>query len=125
MYWLISDKLKMVFEGVDPEAFAFMECETTYPDSEVAPRYWMCDVVRVLNAVDEKNSNVKVSTDAGVKVYELDIGTRLVFMEDIILGARVFRLTYRYSAVCCDAGLRDACIAAEIKGVTFTNVDGV
>jgi Protein of unknown function (DUF1629) len=38
-YWLISNKLKSIFHNADPEAFAFMPCETVYSNGEPAPKY--------------------------------------------------------------------------------------
>jgi hypothetical protein len=118
-YWLISDKLKNIFEEVDPEAFAFMECRTVYANSEPAPKYWMCDVTKTLDAVDEDRSNVDIRIQGETRVYQLWGDTRFVLKDDVIRGARVFRLKYRYASVCCDAALRRSCIDAKVQGVSF------
>jgi Immunity protein family (Imm11) len=52
-YWLISDRLKAVFETVDPPAFAFQACDVKLRDGSPGPVYWLCDVVRVLEAFGE------------------------------------------------------------------------
>src|SRR5262249_39108536 len=52
-YWLISDRLKSLFEAVDPPAFAFQACDVKLRDGSPGPVYWLCDVVRVLEAFGE------------------------------------------------------------------------
>jgi uncharacterized protein DUF1629 len=52
-YWLISDRLKSVFELVDPAAFAFQSCDVTLRDGSQGPIHWLCDVIRVLEAFGE------------------------------------------------------------------------
>jgi hypothetical protein len=38
-YWLISDRLKVVFESTDPEAFEFLKCKVESPDDGELPLY--------------------------------------------------------------------------------------
>ena len=121
-YWLISDRLKNVFANLDSEAFVFMECETAYPGGDVAPKYWLCDVIRMLDAVDEERSNVDIRVQGETKVYQLYGHTRFVFKEDVVCGSHIFRLKYRPGSVCCDAALRSACIGAKILGVSFREI---
>jgi Immunity protein family (Imm11) len=52
-YWLISDRLKVLFESIDLNAFTFQACEVRFRDGSMGPVYWLCDVVRVLDAFDE------------------------------------------------------------------------
>src|SRR5258708_26827701 len=40
-YWLITEKMKAVFEQVDPEAFAFLKCDTKLRDGTDGPRNWL------------------------------------------------------------------------------------
>ena len=43
-------------EAVDGEGLAFLECETRSLSWKAAPDYWLCDVVRVLDAIDEEKT---------------------------------------------------------------------
>ncbi len=93
-YWLISDRMKAALESVDPDGFAFVQCTTRFPDGTAGPAYWLCDVVRVFDAVDEATSRVKVKYDAihHTKSYSLMGGANLVFNADIVGRAHVFRI---------------------------------
>jgi len=126
-YWLVSDRTKSVFEAVDPAGFAFLACEVRLPRGDYdGPGYWLCDVIRVLDAVDETQSRLKIGIrddkayrDFGKKYYSLAGGAELVFREDAIGDAHVFRLAYQEPTVICDQVLKDACKSAGLKGVKF------
>jgi Protein of unknown function (DUF1629) len=56
-FWLVSDRTKTVFQAVDTGAFAFCECMVKLPDGDYdGPRYWLCNVTRILGALDEAQS---------------------------------------------------------------------
>ncbi|WP_442963049.1 imm11 family protein [Pseudomonas sp. Leaf127] len=57
---IVSNALKQVFESVDPEAFAFTACAFTQADGSAGPPYYLCNVVRVLDALDEEASRVRI-----------------------------------------------------------------
>jgi hypothetical protein len=125
-YWLVSDRTKSVFEAIDPAGFAFVACEVrVHPDDYDGPGYWLCDVVRVLDALDETQSSLKISRRdeadypySGEKHYSLAGGVELIFREDTIGEAHVFRMAYS-GAVICDQLLKDAWKVAQIKGIKF------
>jgi hypothetical protein len=122
-YWLASDRMKSVLETVDPDGFAFLACEVRFPDGQRGPTYWLCDVVRVLDALDETRSRVKIifSKHTGRNHYDIVGGAELVFREDVIGDAHAFRLFPLEPAVFCDQQVRDACKMAELKGVQFAD----
>jgi len=121
-YWLISDRAKSVFETVDPCGFTFVRCETRLVDGSPGPGYWLCDVVRVLDAVDEAASRMKIDYRYGVKMYDLMGRANLVFKEDVVGRSHVFRLAHLEPAVVCDQHLKDACEAAALNGLTFRDM---
>jgi hypothetical protein len=120
-YWLVSDRLKSILEAVDAAGFAFVRCETVFRNGETGPLYWLCDVVRVLDAVDEERSQVRIGRQekTGAKYYLLAGGADLIFKEDVIGDAHVFRLVPSTPTVICDQKVRDACKAAALKGPKF------
>jgi hypothetical protein len=75
----------------------------------------------MLDAVDEVASRVKIKylPQYNTKVYQLAGGANLVFREDVIGAAHIFRLAYARTAVLCDQQIKDACKAAGLKGVSF------
>lgn len=83
--------MKAVLQAVDREAFALLECDIRSPDGTRQPSRWLCDVVRVLDAVDEAQSTVKVGVaDNGSKYYRLGSNDKLVFKDSGIEGAHIF-----------------------------------
>jgi hypothetical protein len=120
--WIVSEALKRVFESVDPAGFAFAPCDFTLADGTPGPQYYFCGVLRKLDALDEAASRLKVRVGDYVngKYYDRSGGANLVFRSDVIGGAHVF-LTPFALEVFCDRVLRDAVIAADIKGVKFTD----
>ena len=82
---------------------------------------WFCDVVRVLDALDEERSTARIGTaDNGGKIYVFGLEARLVFRESAIRDdQRAFRMKYREFTVVCDQDLMKACKAAKLSGISF------
>jgi uncharacterized protein DUF1629 len=120
-FWLISDRMKTVLEIVDQEAFAFARCEVRLSNGAPGPAYWLCDVLRILDAVDEAASQVRIEylPPNSTKFYNLTGGANLVFREDVVGSAHAFRLADLDLVVFCDQQIRDACKAVGLKGVRF------
>ncbi|MBB4423137.1 hypothetical protein GGD66_001677 [Bradyrhizobium sp. CIR48] len=120
-YRLISDRMKSLLETLDLEGVRFVRCETQYRDGRAAPAYWLCDIVRVLDAVDEAKSVLEIEyRTPDRKVYNLSRRSSLVFKEDSVGAAHIFRLAF-YPMVVCDQVLKDACKEAGIRGIGFTD----
>jgi len=71
-FWLVSDRMKEVLETIDREGVAFLDCETRTLGRKLAPVYWLCDVVRVLDVIDEERSRLQILDD-GTKYRRYDI----------------------------------------------------
>jgi tetratricopeptide (TPR) repeat protein len=119
-YWFVSERMKSLLEELDRDAFVFLPCEVQLPDGTGAPRRWLCDVVRVLDAVDEETSEVTIgaATD-GQKFYRFGGHLNLFFKPDVVASRRFFRLTYAPFCVICDEDVKNACKAADLKGLAF------
>nr|WP_128926934.1 DUF1629 domain-containing protein [Bradyrhizobium guangxiense] len=120
-FWLVSDRMKHVLETVDREGVAFLRCETRSLRGE-APVYWLCDIVRELDAIDEEKSNFKLLDDGtDFRRYNgTAMDSKFVFREDVIGAAHVFRARF-LNEVICDQAMKDACKAAGLKGLRFGN----
>jgi hypothetical protein len=58
-YWLVSDRTKSVFEAVDLARFAVLACDVRLPCGDYdGPPYWLCDVVRVLDAHSKSETRI-------------------------------------------------------------------
>lgn len=96
-YWLVSERLKMAFTEIDPVAFEFVECDYVLPNGTEGPTYYLCEVARELDAVDEEASKFRVIVDEGYpggKFYDLRGGASLAFKRDAIGDSHVFRSPY-------------------------------
>ena len=113
-YWLISERLKVLFEELDPEAFAFLACDVRFSDGSPGPAYWLCDVVRVLDAFGQSTLD-----DLRKHPYRGLLGDdSLVFNEDAIGSAHIFCTPYAVN-VFVDQSIKDACQRAGMKGTKF------
>lgn len=120
--WIISAALKHAFESVDPDGFVFVACDFTLSDGTAGPAYYFCNVLRTLDALDEGASRLKIKVGDYVngKYYSRAGGARLVFKQDIVGHAHVFRTPFS-DTVFCDRALYDAVNAARVKGVEFSD----
>jgi len=126
-YWFISDKMKSVLQEVDPEAFAFLQCHVRSPDGQERPVRWLCDVVRVLDALDEEKSEassrwygkqlVCVAKD-GSKFYSA-FHEALFFKESVVGNSHIFKMKYSPETVICNEEMRQACKLAQLSGISF------
>lgn len=88
-YWLISGRLHDVMAAVDPEAFAFAEVDYRLTDGTPGPRYYLCDVMRERDALDEAGSRLKIKIDDDYvrgKFYSLAGGASLAFRNEALKG---------------------------------------
>jgi Protein of unknown function (DUF1629) len=119
-YWFISEKMKSVLQMVDPGAFSFLACEMRSPDGMRQPTRWLCDMTRVLDALDEAQSTARIGVASnGSKFYNLSGSERLSFQESIVGDFHIFRMKFFEAKVICDEELRLACKSADLKGISF------
>lgn len=113
-YWLVSERLKRIFETVDPEGFEFVACDYTLPNGSTGPQYYLCDMNRTIDALDEENSTLRIDLGdewVGGKAYNFAGGPRLIFKKDVVKHAHIFRTPFSVE-VFCDRTLRDAVVSA-------------
>ena len=125
-YWFVSQRLKEVFEAVDPEGFAFAECDYTLEDGSVGPAHFLCDVIRPIDALDEEASDFRIKyyknhqTGEEVTLYSIAGGASLHFNEDVVGKAHVFVQPKLSADPICDDVLHDACRAIrDLTGLSF------
>jgi hypothetical protein len=121
--WIVSERLKRVFESTDPDGFAFAACDFTLADGSAGPPYYFCGVLRSLDALDEDASRLKIEVGDFVngKYYDRSGGASLIFREDAVGSAHVFLTPFALD-VFCDHVLRDAVVVSGVQGVRFTDV---
>lgn len=118
--WIVSEALKRVFESLDPEGFAFAACDFTLSDGTPGPQYYFCGVLRMLDALDESASRLKIEIGDFVngKYYDRSGRASLMFRADVVGSAHVFMTPFALD-VFCDRMLYDAVVAANLSGVRF------
>jgi hypothetical protein len=122
-YWLISDRMKGILEGIDPDGFAFVRCNVELANGQEGPIYWLCDVIRVLDALNEEKSTITIIYDEnGNKIHYRGVGINSVFRKDVVESAHVFRIELFQSIVLCDEVTKIACNDAQLRGVRFKQV---
>lgn len=119
-YWFVSERMKSFLERYDAGAFDFLRCKVKLPDGTNCPDRWLCDVVRVIDAVDEEKSrDIMISTDdRGQKFYQYGAGF-FAFNEGAVGPHHVFLLRYSPFYVVGDEEFKLACKAAGMKGMFF------
>jgi hypothetical protein len=126
--WVVSEVLKQVFEAIDPEGFAFAPCDFTLVDGAPGPQYYLCNVIRVIDALDESRSKVKIKyerdyqTGEDVKLYSVVGGASLNFNEKVIGDVHIFRQPRLGTDAICDITLYEAIKKACLNGVEFCDV---
>lgn len=123
-YWLVSQPLKDVLEKADAEGFSFARCTFKLEDGSEGEPHYLCEVKRILDAVDEEASSVKVLGGyPNGKYYSLSGGAKLSFKAAEVGAAHVFMDIHSGSRVYCDRVLRD-CLVEHGFG-TVVNPRGV
>lgn len=118
-FWLVSDQMKDVLEAVDREGVAFLKCETRSLGRKAVPDYWLCDVVRTLDAIDEEKSQGEILGDGTEsRRYDGMSYPRFVFKEEVVGSAHIFRPRF-WGKIVCDQAVKDACKAAGMRGIGF------
>ncbi len=121
--WIVSEALKRVFESVDPEGFAFAGCDLTLADGSLGPQYYLCNVTRWLDALDESASRVQIEvehdyqTGEDLNFYSVSGGASLVFRREVVGNAHIFRQPRLGTEAICDRVLFDALNAAQLDGL--------
>jgi len=116
--WFVSERLKTLFEQLDPEAFVFQKVDIDYSNfPEPGPDYWFCYIMRVLDCVDEEHSEIVYQPKITWKVYKGLIDLKM--KPEIVGSAHAFRLKYASLRSIVDDLVVDALNQKHIRGFTF------
>ncbi|UWU79645.1 hypothetical protein N2603_14630 [Bradyrhizobium huanghuaihaiense] len=81
-------------------------------------------IVRVLDAIDEEKSCVKILEDGTeFRRYSNTAISSFVFKEEAIGSAHIFRPRF-LPRIICDQAMKDACKAAGMRGLSFQDASG-
>jgi len=116
--WFVSERLKTLFEQLDPEVFVFQKVDVDYSNfPEPGPNYWFCYIMRVLDCVDEEHSEIVYQPEITWKVYTglIDIKMR----PEVVGSVHAFRLKYASLKLIVDDLVVDTLKQNHIRGFAF------
>ena len=124
-YWLISEKCKTFFEDIDPLAFEFVECDCLDVNGSPTKSRWFCDVIRVVDALDEQKTKVTIKTPEGWhKSYEIEVTSNLYFRTNAIpANCHIFKMAHYHGMRIVDRQLRDGLKNERMTNIRLTNVN--
>jgi len=116
--------MKAVLEALDREGVAFLKCETRSLNQKTAPDYWLCDVIRVIDAIDgEKTRGEILNEGTESRRYDRMRRPSFVFKDEVVGSAHIFRPRF-WGEIVCDQAVKDACKSAGIRGIGFRDAAG-
>jgi hypothetical protein len=117
-FWTVSERLKALLEQIDLGSFAFVRAEVEYKNFDrPGPDYWFADIVRILDCVDEENSEIKYQPGAPRKNYLRLINATM--KADAVGSAHFFRLEYSPQMEIIDDVAVKALRKEGVKGFSF------
>lgn len=120
--WLISEKCRKVFLETDADAFDMAPARTVFNTAKGerdGPSYWLCDVVRFVDAMDESPEFSHPLGDGPIKRVWPNSPTKARFHVAAIGNAKIFRAYHAPGLIYCTAPFKEAVDAQKIKGVYF------
>jgi len=116
--WFVSDRLKTLLEQVDPHAFEFVATQVDYNKfEEPGPAYWLCNLARQLDCIDDENSQFTLYNEVNFKAYRALINIKM--HADVVGDAHAFRLVHKSSAWIVDDVFMQAMTGAKIRAWRF------
>jgi hypothetical protein len=118
-FWIVSANLKKVLQQFDVNAAEFAEFKVTHHGDAGAHKYWLCDIVRIIDALDEDASVFSVNIVTGGGQYYALHNSKLSFRPEIEKDVHVFRVQQNSAEIFCDEEFKMACSDAGVKGMSF------
>ncbi len=122
-YLFVSERAKQVFDGLNQTDFTYLSVDTEFDTGFDPVNYWLCDVVSVLDAINEERSTVasEVRKD-GLKFHKL-MGSYSLAIDETIVGEHcAFRLKTAPPTVICNERFKAAVKKAGLTGLSFSDV---
>jgi hypothetical protein len=119
-YWLISDRAKNILASFNQQDFSFLEIDTITDPGSGAKRYWLCDVMPILDVIDEARSRVPFYLNKdGRRTHYRHARNSYVFKPDVVGSHSAFRLETNVSDIFISSDLRRKLKESRITGLRF------
>jgi hypothetical protein len=123
-YWLVSDRAKQVLSEISKADFAFLPIDVEITKGIEPTAYWLCDVMPLLDAVDEARSDVEVNiANDGGRVYNIAGRFSLIFDDSVVGSHYMFRLRTNPSRIICDEIIKAAFEQSGLIGLRFRDAE--
>lgn len=119
--WLVADRVKALFERIDPDGFAFARAEVDYSNFDApGPEFWFCDIVRLLDCVDEEQSKLTYYNNVPFKAYKSLIDVKM--RPEAVGLAHAFRLKKANLTQVVDDTIATSVKMEKIRGFRFVDI---
>jgi hypothetical protein len=122
----ISSRAKRLIEGIDPDGFEFVECETVTRTGDSVEPYWWANVVRWVDKFDEARSGFEWTRDRFPDMADAQNNPSMFRLYDIRMpegfpaDSHAFWLAHYLNYAVFDEVIVDAWRAAGLTGAIFT-----
>jgi hypothetical protein len=117
-FWVVSNQLRQIFLDMDPDAFKFHPLSILVgPEREIyeGPPYWLCEVVRYLDALDlEKTKHTVKDHGVGGIITYPNVWSTIYFKRSAVQSNHIFRLMFDPNKIYCSLAMRNAMVSAKI-----------
>jgi hypothetical protein len=119
-YWLVSDRAKQLFDKICEADFSYLAVDTEVDPGFESTTYWLCDIVSMIDALDESRSAVKRWIDRDGSWFHLTgIDASLAFDENLVGAHSVFRMTTSFTTLICDERFKTEFKQSKLTGLRF------
>jgi hypothetical protein len=119
-FWMVSNRAKEVLIRISPKDFKFLAVETIVDEGDEPLVLWLCEVVTILDAVDEARSHVSVAQSGdGFRSHLISGISQLEFNETIVGEHHAFRLLTSPGTIVMDDFFRENIKREGLKGLSF------
>jgi hypothetical protein len=117
-YWLVSDRAKQLFDRISTTDFTYLAVDTEFDSGCEPTTYWLCDIVTVLDALDESRSVVEswILRD-GSKMHHTR--SSLAFDEKLVGPHSIFRMKTSTPTLICDERFKAGFKQCQLTGLRF------
>jgi hypothetical protein len=119
-YWMVSDRTRNALLSISDTDFKFLPVDTEVDPGQEPVVLWLCDVIPVLDAVDESCSTVnKIINDMGEPSHQVSAISSLFFDEKTVGFHHAFRLKTAPSKIVCDKVFRLKLQKEKLSGLSL------
>jgi len=119
-YWLVSDRAKQLFDKICEADFAYLTVDTEVDPASEPATYWLCDIVSLVDALDESRSVVEREILRDGSIYHPPTNQRSLAVDENRVGVHsVFRMKTSFTTLICNERFRTEFKQSKLTGLSF------